>query len=701
MTISDQTAFERYTANGASASFEFPHPMQSSAELRVTKKPISTGVEATLVLGTDYTITGTPDANGNYTSGCTVVVTVMPTNGDVFTLERSTFQTQTAAYSTADKFPSQTHEKALDKMTLLLQEFYRTVSRAVVTGRTSAYTGLVFPDPADGKLIKWSGSTITNSTVNDTDLITASTNAAASATAAANSASAASTSATNAAASASAASTSATNASNSATSAAGSASAANTSATNAATSETNAATSATNAANSAAAAAASAASMVPATVADTLAGTDNSKYITAADLASTWAQGTDIASAATLPIPSTGGGYFNVTGTTTITNLSQANLKTGRKVQLVFAGALTLSNSANMILPSSLDILTTAGDIAEFTCEDAVTPKWRCTDYHRASTGAGILSPGSVTDILAGTITTSRYLAPQSASYLWRKGTDIASAAALSIPTTGGGYFHVTGTTAITSISHPTSQLVTGREITLAFDGILTLTHNATSLILPGAANITTAAGDVASFRCEDATNNYWRCTKYTKADGTAPVSSSSGGYVLLGTGTASNTASLNFDGLFSSSYDTYEFEMIDLIPQTGTTNQLQIRVNQSGTTQTGSSYTMEGVYTNSAASNGAIGGTALSSINPTNAVNMDTTMSLSGWFKLHNPLGTVKTHRMMGQVNYNSTAPNSINVSFGGGYTGNTLALSGINISFSGGNIASGTVRLYGRKNS
>jgi hypothetical protein len=49
----------------------------------------------------------------------------------------------------------------------------------------------------------------------------------------------------------------------------------------------------------------------------------------------------------------------------------------------------------------------------------------------------------------------------------------------------------------------------------------LTLTHNAASLILPGGSNITTAAGDCASFLSLGSGN--WCCTKYVKASG-APV---------------------------------------------------------------------------------------------------------------------------------------------------------------------------------
>jgi hypothetical protein len=76
-----------------------------------------------------------------------------------------------------------------------------------------------------------------------------------------------------------------------------------------------------------------------------------------------------------------------------------------------------------------------------------------------------------------------------------------------------------------------------GLHRVLKFDDILTLTHNATSLILPGGASITTAAGDVAGFRSLGTGN--WRCEWYSRANGapnaTVPVANG---------GTGSTTAS-------------------------------------------------------------------------------------------------------------------------------------------------------------
>jgi sugar lactone lactonase YvrE len=98
------------------------------------------------------------------------------------------------------------------------------------------------------------------------------------------------------------------------------------------------------------------------------------------------------------------------------------------------------------------------------------------------------------------------------------KGSDVASTAALPWSTTGN-FRDVTGTTAITSLA--TSGKV-GSSQTLQFDASLTLTHNATDLILPGGSDITTAAGDVFTF-LEYASGD-WVCTSYILASGEAIV---------------------------------------------------------------------------------------------------------------------------------------------------------------------------------
>jgi hypothetical protein len=113
------------------------------------------------------------------------------------------------------------------------------------------------------------------------------------------------------------------------------------------------------------------------------------------------------------------------------------------------------------------------------------------------------------------------------------KGADVASAGTITLGSQA--YYHITGTTTITDIDF--TDAVDGRMVTLIFDGALTLTHNATTLKLPGGANITTAAGDRALF-VEDSGDNV-TCLYYQRANGVP---------VLMPVSTTDNTVP-RFDG--------------------------------------------------------------------------------------------------------------------------------------------------------
>ena len=94
----------------------------------------------------------------------------------------------------------------------------------------------------------------------------------------------------------------------------------------------------------------------------------------------------------------------------------------------------------------------------------------------------------------------------------------IASATTTDLSTATGNEVHITGTTTVTSLG----TLPAGTQMTLVFDGSLTLTYNATSLILPGGVSITTQAGDCADMVSEG--SGKWRCTQYTASSGASIV---------------------------------------------------------------------------------------------------------------------------------------------------------------------------------
>lgn len=119
------------------------------------------------------------------------------------------------------------------------------------------------------------------------------------------------------------------------------------------------------------------------------------------------ARATAIASAATTDIGAAAGNLVHVTGTVPITSLGTVQAGTRRRV--VFDGALVLThNAVSLILPTSANITTIAGDSAEFVSEGA--GNWRCSDYQRAS-GLALATAPAAKDVVtaltnsAGTVT--------------------------------------------------------------------------------------------------------------------------------------------------------------------------------------------------------------------------------------------------------------------------------------------------------
>jgi len=92
----------------------------------------------------------------------------------------------------------------------------------------------------------------------------------------------------------------------------------------------------------------------------------------------------------------------------------------------------------------------------------------------------------------------------------------IASATTCDLGTKDATFLTVSGTTTITGLG----TVSAGIYKFVVFSGALTLTHNGTSLILPGAANITTVAGDTALFLSLGSGN--WRCMYYQAVTATS-----------------------------------------------------------------------------------------------------------------------------------------------------------------------------------
>lgn len=138
MTISTTTSRISYNGNGVTTIFAVPFRFFANTDLVVQLVTVSTGASTTLILGTHYTVTGADDEDG----GSLTMVTA-PAVGQRLVIRRVIAATQEVDYVAGDPFPAETHERALDRLTMLAQQGGEVNARA-----------LVFPagDTASGEL---------------------------------------------------------------------------------------------------------------------------------------------------------------------------------------------------------------------------------------------------------------------------------------------------------------------------------------------------------------------------------------------------------------------------------------------------------------------------------------------------------------------------------------------------------------------
>lgn len=207
MTISTTTTRIAYNGDGASTAFTVPFPFFAADELEVIERDLSAGTETLRTLGTHYTVAGGDGAAG------TVTAASPPTAAVQWVIRRKTARTQATDYTPNDPFPAETHEKALDRLTLIAQDLGEDSDRALKFPKTDA-AGLEPTLPASvaraGRVLAFDAggvpvaSTLTLAEIEEgaVDAATSAAAAAASATAADGSAVAALASETSAAGSA-------------------------------------------------------------------------------------------------------------------------------------------------------------------------------------------------------------------------------------------------------------------------------------------------------------------------------------------------------------------------------------------------------------------------------------------------------------------------------------------------------------------
>lgn len=140
MTVSSQIDSVAYNGNGVTVSFPVTFRFLENTHLRVIRTIIATGVSTDLILdslGADgFSVVGAGQPAGGTVTVVTAPVgpTPNPDLAERLTIERNVPSTQETDYLANDPFPAESHERALDKLTMIVQQVIRGLSRSPQLG---------------------------------------------------------------------------------------------------------------------------------------------------------------------------------------------------------------------------------------------------------------------------------------------------------------------------------------------------------------------------------------------------------------------------------------------------------------------------------------------------------------------------------------------------------------------------------------
>ena len=126
MTISTESTRVEFTGDGATLPFAVPFKFLDKTDLVVVLRTILTGVDAVQTLYTHYTVLGAGDASGTVT-----FVTAPPSTQRVVVYNDPPL-TQLVDYLAGDTFPAETHETALDRLTIQQKRTREITTRAIL-----------------------------------------------------------------------------------------------------------------------------------------------------------------------------------------------------------------------------------------------------------------------------------------------------------------------------------------------------------------------------------------------------------------------------------------------------------------------------------------------------------------------------------------------------------------------------------------
>lgn len=152
MTISTVDSRTTYSGNDVTTAFAFPYKFLADVDIVVSITD-ALGVATAQTITTHYTVAG-----AGLDGGGTITMVTAPASTDTLVIYREVLITQETDYIEGDSFPANTHETALDRLTMICQQLFAKVNRSFrLADDAASNIDLVLPEPEAGKLIKING----------------------------------------------------------------------------------------------------------------------------------------------------------------------------------------------------------------------------------------------------------------------------------------------------------------------------------------------------------------------------------------------------------------------------------------------------------------------------------------------------------------------------------------------------------------
>jgi hypothetical protein len=172
------------------------------------------------------------------------------------------------------------------------------------------------------------------------------------------------------------------------------------------------------------------------------------------------------------------------------------------------------------------------------------------------------------------------------------------------------------------------------------------------------------------------------------------------GGLVLLEQHTASSSAHLDFTTAITSTYDSYEIELVNVLPASGSNNlYLEFSTDGGVTFDTSAIYDFAFNYSLAGGPNGGGGPVNQTAFDVAGGALGNVNFGANGVIYLRGPLSATLQKSITWNMTYYHDAFNAVFNFTSSGVYKNTAAVNALRFVMGTGNIASGTIRMYGRQ--